>query len=338
VRLFARVKKAFGVESPLSVLFEAPTVAGYADLLRAELGDRAAAAGAATRPSEPRFRYLVPMNAVSETRKRPFFIVAGMFGNVLNLRHLAAHLGHDQPVYALQARGLTGDDEPHRRFEEMARDYLAEIRSLQPEGPYLLGGFSGGGITALEVAQQLLAQGETVGLLAMLDTPAGPERLPTRRERLLIQSQKLRREGVAYVGRWASRRLRWELERLRGRLQPPAVEQSPAEFRSSGIEAAFREAVEHYRIPVYSGKLVLFRPPLDAAHPLPEGRVASSERVIVDSHNHWKPFVTGGIDLHVVPGDHDSMVLEPNVRVLAQKLRSCLEDAQPAKCLEAEPC
>jgi thioesterase domain-containing protein len=59
--------------------------------------------------------------------------------------------------------------------------------------------------------------------------------------------------------------------------------------------------------------------------------VASSERVIVDAHNHWRPFVSGGIDVHVVPGDHDSMVLEPNVRVLAEKLRACLEDAQRSK-------
>jgi thioesterase domain-containing protein len=66
--------------------------------------------------------------------------------------------------------------------------------------------------------------------------------------------------------------------------------------------------------------------------------MASAERVLVDGHNHWKPYVTGGIDVHVVPGDHDSMVLEPNVRVLAEKLRTCLEDAQGAKSEEEGRC
>jgi thioesterase domain-containing protein/acyl carrier protein len=338
VRLFARIKKAFGVEFPLSVLFEAPTVARCAELLRESLGERASAAGTAEEPHEPRHRYLVPMNAVGETRKRPFFIVAGMFGNVLNLRHLAAHLGPDQPVYAVQARGLYGDDEPHRGFEEMAADYLREIRALQTEGPYMLGGFSGGGITAFEMAHQLLAQGEEVGLLAMLDTPAGREMRPTRAERLLIHAQRLRRGGAGYIGRWARNRLRWELERLERRIRPGTRDLAPAEFRSAQIEAAFREALDHYAFPVYSGKIVLFRPPLDTAHPLPKGRVASSQRLILDSHNHWKPFVRGGIDLYVVPGDHDSMVLEPNVRVLAEKLRACLEDAQPAKPASGERC
>jgi acyl transferase domain-containing protein/thioesterase domain-containing protein len=328
VRLFARIKKAYGVELPLSVLFEAPTIAKCAELLRAELGQRGPEGGAGARRREPVHRFLVAMNAVARTRKLPLFVVSGMFGNVLNLRHLAAHLGADQPVYALQAKGLYGDDEPHRRFEEMAEDYLREIRSLQPEGPYLLGGFSGGGITAFEMANQLVAQGEEIGLLVMLDSLPGKIVEPTGLERLVIQAQRLRRQGLGYVGRWARNRIRWEIERRR---RPPERELTPAEFRSERIEAAFREALEHYRTPVYSGKLVLFRPPLDAAHPLPGGRVASSERVIVDAHNHWRPFVSGGIDVHVVPGDHDSMVLEPNVRVLAEKLRACLEDAQRSK-------
>jgi acyl transferase domain-containing protein/surfactin synthase thioesterase subunit/acyl carrier protein len=331
VRLFARIKKSFGVELPLSVLFEAPTVAKCAELLRAELGEGAPAAGAPARVREPKHRFLVAMNAVGPTRKAPFFIVAGMFGNVLNLRHLAAHLGHDQPVYALQARGLFGDDEPHRRFDEMARDYLREIRLVQPEGPYLIGGFSGGGITAFEMANQLVAEGEEIALLVMLDSLPGKPIEPTRVDRLVIQAQRLRREGVRYVGRWARNRLRWERERLERRFHPPVRELTPAEFRSEKIEAAFREALENYRTPVYAGKIALFRPPLDTAHRLPGGRVASSARTIVDPHNHWKSFVTGGVDLHVVPGDHDSMVLEPNVRVLAGKLRVLIEDAQRSK-------
>jgi acyl transferase domain-containing protein len=328
VRLFAKIKKLWGIEYPISVLFDAPTVAKCAELLRPELG--AVAAGTPISRG-PKYRFLVPMNRVEGSRKLPFFLVAGMFGNVLNLRHLAAQLGNDQPVYAVQAKGLYGDDEPHRRFEEMAEDYLRELRTVQPEGPYLLGGFSGGGITAFEMAQQLLAQGEEVACLILLDSspPRGPE--PTRADRAKIQLQRLQRGGVRYLRDWVRNRVRWELEKRQRRLDPPNVERTPAEFRSDQIEAAFREALQHYQMRPYPGKVMLFRPPLDEAHPLGDGRIANSKRELIDHQNFWQPWIAGGIDVQVVQGDHDSMVLEPSVRVLASRVRAALADAQQTK-------
>lgn len=330
VRLFAKVKKQWGVEYPISVLFDAPTIAKCAELLRPDVGPSGAATAAAR---APKHRFLVPMNRVETTDKLPFFLVAGMFGNVLNLRHLAAHLGLDQPVYALQAKGLYGEDEPHRRFEDMAKDYLAEIRAVQPEGPYLLGGFSGGGVTAFEMAHQLVAQGEDVAGLILLDAIPPPPAWPdcTRRDRLVIQAQRLRRGGFAYVAKWVTDRIRWELEKRALAKHPPAPELTPAEFRSEQIEAAFREALAHYRMRVYPGKVLLFRPPLDQSHDLGGGKWANRKRERVDHQNFWYPWIAGGIDVHVVPGDHDSMVLEPSVRVLAGRVREALEDAQRTK-------
>jgi acyl transferase domain-containing protein/thioesterase domain-containing protein len=336
VRLFARIKKKYGIEFPLSVLFDAPTIATCADLLRAELGQGPGDDGSAARRQKPRYRFLVPMNEVEGSSKLPFFLVAGMFGNVLNLRHLAAHLGSDQPVYALQAKGLYGDDLPHTRFEEMAQDYIRELRSVQPEGPYLLGGFSGGGLTAFEMAGQLLAQGEEIAALVLLDSMPSVIPAPTRSDRLRIQLQRLAHQGPGYVAQWARNRIRWERER-RERRSRPTRELTPAEFRSEQIEAAFREALIHYRMPVHSGKVILFRPPLDTRHPLGGGRIANRRRELIDHANHWKPYVSGGIDVRVVPGDHDSMVLEPSVRVLAARVRECLEDAQRAKAEQGKP-
>ena len=275
------------------------------------------------------------MNDVGNTSKSPFFLVAGMFGNVLNLRHLAAHLGPDQPVYAIQAKGLYGEDEPHRRFEEMAEDYLRELRAVQPEGPYLLGGFSGGGITAFEMAHQLTAQGEEVAALIMLDSIPSTWPDPTRRDRLVIQAQRVRREGPAYFARWLRNRIRWELEKREARRNPPALELTPAEFRSGEIEAAFREALGHYTMKVFPGKILLFRPPLDARHDLGDGRFANSKRERIDHQNFWQPWARGGVDVHVVVGDHDSMVLEPSVRILGARVRAALEGAQRDKPEEA---
>ena len=175
VRLFARMKKTFDVDYPISMLIEHPTIERCARLLMAGAGP---VHGAAVSPSEEperatRMKHVVPMNPPSgENQGRlPFFLVGGMFGNVINLRHLAGLVGEDRAFYGVQARGLLGSEDPHETFEAMAHDYLAEIRAVQPRGPYLLGGFSGGGIAAYEMARQLIEAGEDVPLLVLLDTP-----------------------------------------------------------------------------------------------------------------------------------------------------------------------
>jgi acyl carrier protein len=210
VRLFAKVKKAFSVEFPISVLFVAPTIERCAELVRAKIGG--APASATVEPARPRYTHLVAMHPGEGGPKRPFFLVAGMFGNVLNLRHLANLLGTDRRFYGLQARGLYGEQRPHETFAEMAEAYIAEMRTVQPHGPYLLGGFSGGGITAYEIAQHLTRAGEEVALLVMLDTPLPfpPPKLSAR-DRALIQVQQLRARGPSYVGEWAVRRVSWEV-------------------------------------------------------------------------------------------------------------------------------
>lgn len=323
VRLFARIKKTYHVEFPLSVLFEGPTLARCAELLRAELGVSLGEAAAGPKEPAPRRRYLVPMRRIEGPARPPFFLVSGMFGNVLNLRHLAAHLGPEQPVYALQAKGLLGDDKPHTRFEDMARDYLAEVRAVQAAGPYFLGGFSGGGITALEMARQLREQGERVELVVLLDSI--PTRMPglTLFDRLGIQWIHLRREGPRYLADWLRRRRAWK----QGLDRPHARELTPAEFRSEEIEAAFREAIDHHEPRAYDGRVLLLRPPLPDTYVLRPGRVVNHERLLVDPSNHWTAYLPA-LEVREVPGNHDSMVLEPHVRVLAKELRAALEAAQ----------
>jgi hypothetical protein len=90
--------------------------------------------------------------------------VPGVGGNVLVFARLAKLLGDDQPFYGLQAQGLDGKAKPYTRVEDMARHYMEEIRAVQPQGPYLLGGTCTGGLVAYEIAQQLTARGETVRL------------------------------------------------------------------------------------------------------------------------------------------------------------------------------
>ncbi|AZQ69655.1 acyltransferase domain-containing protein [Silicimonas algicola] len=331
VRLFAMVKSAFHVDFPISVLFEAPTIRKCAVLIvqhggGAEGEDGAEAPPGSTATPARRFTHLVPMHHGQGGEKTPLFIVAGMFGNVLNLRHLAHLVSPDRPVYGLQARGLLGGDAPHDNLVEAATDCIAEIRQIQPSGPYMLSGFSGGGLTAFEMAQQLTRDGEEIASLILLDTPLPQERQMTRRDRMALQRIRLREEGPRYLWNWAARRVAWEIEKRRAK----DFETSSTEFHNAEIEAAFRKAISTYQVSDWAGAMTLFRPPLDKRWEVAPGRWVKSDRTLIDEANDWRPHAPK-IEVFEVPGDHDSMVLEPNVRVLAARMRAVLEASEPKK-------
>ena len=133
VRLFAEMQRSCGKNLPLALLFQAPTIEQLAGLIRQE-------------GWQPPWSTLVPIQPAGS--QPPLFCVHGAGGHVLAYRHLAEHLGPDQPVYGIQARGLVDPQAGPASIGELASYYLQEIRSFQPEGPYLLGGFSLGGYVA----------------------------------------------------------------------------------------------------------------------------------------------------------------------------------------------
>ncbi len=329
VRLFAMVKKTYRVEFPISVLFEAPTIAKCAALISERIGPQET--GDSVDPVETpsrRFTHLVPMHDGEGGSKTPFFLVAGMFGNVLNLRHLAHLIGSDRPFYGLQARGLYGDEPPHETLQQAAADYIAELRTIQPHGPYLLGGFSGGGITAFEMAQQLETAGEEVSILVLLDTPLPVRRPLLRSDRLRIQWQELKSGGVMYPFRWFANRLRWEISKFRAPQVTVSNEhESGQQFHNAEIEAAFLWAVENYEMRDWNGRVSLFRPPLSAKWAVGGGRLLDSQRAYVFEDNDWGQWLAD-LSVSEVPGDHDSMVLEPNVRVLAARIKTAISQAE----------
>jgi len=333
VRLFARLKRVFSVEFPISVLFEAPTIEAIAQRIAAattvpSTGAEAASGddGEATvTPHANRFSHLVAMHAGEGGPKTPFFLVAGMYGNVLNLRHIAHLVGTDRPFYGVQARGLFGDAEPHATFEEMAHDYLGEVRTVQPHGPYLLGGFSGGGIAAYEMAQQLLAEGEEVGLLVFLDTPLPKSDPLTLADKVKLQRSFLSQNGPKYLADWAVNRVKWEFEkRDRTRWDAPA---EAGAMHSERIGAAFWRALDRYQAKAYRGRITLYRPKLTPFHVLGPDRMIGEGRRFIYHDNGWGRFAESGVDVTEVPGDHSGMVLEPNVRVLAAHLRTAIDSA-----------
>jgi thioesterase domain-containing protein/acyl carrier protein len=161
VRLFAQIEKDLNQSLPLSVLLQAPTIEQLGNVLRQ--GE-----------DNVSWSPLVEIQAGDPGKPILFCIHGGGF-NVLVYRDLALNLGPDQPVYGLQAQGLYGRGGIHgNRLEDIASDYINEIRSVQPKGPYYLSGLSSGGDIALEMAQQIQAQGEQVALLGMFDS-YGPD-------------------------------------------------------------------------------------------------------------------------------------------------------------------
>ena len=159
VTLFAQIEKQFGKKLPIATLFQSGTVAEIAQIIR-------------SKEWLAFWSSLVPIQPTGS--KPPLFYIHPGGGNLLVYRDLAIALGSDQPVYGLQPRGLDGKYAPFNRIEDMAAHYFAQIRKLQPHGPYFLAGLSSGGATAWEIAQLLQAQGQKVALLALFDS-SGPD-------------------------------------------------------------------------------------------------------------------------------------------------------------------
>ena len=218
---------------------------------------------------------------------------------------------------------------PHETFEAAAADILAEIRMVQPHGPYLLGGFSGGGITAFEIARQLTEAGETVERLIMLDTPLPTQPAISQIDRFDMKLQDIRRNKLSFVSQWWRNRMLWEKEK-RERESAAAGETGGEQFHNHNIETAFRRALELYNVRPYGGTVHLFRPVPEVVYRLRDGRRLQEGRTIVLDDNGWTPHVDELV-VSIVPGDHDGMVLEPCVRVLAQRMRQCLAEAEVAR-------
>lgn len=154
LQLFNEIAMACGRELPPVTIYLAPTVAALAAVLE--------------QPADLRLPPLVLLKEGSE--QPPLFITHGLGGSVIDFFQVVKHIRTSHPIQGMQAKGIDGTDEPFDRIEDMAQFYLDAIRQVQPSGPYLLAGYSLGGLVTFEMAQRLTAAGEKVALLAMLDS------------------------------------------------------------------------------------------------------------------------------------------------------------------------
>ncbi|MBV8978347.1 MAG: alpha/beta fold hydrolase [Alphaproteobacteria bacterium] len=307
VGLFLEIERALGVKLPITAIYDARTVDAQAQLVAGEM--------------EPVFSHLVKLKEGDESK--PFFIVHGVGGTVMELAPLGAAMNTPRAVYAIQAQGLDGSSPPLDTIPAMAQRYVAVLREIQLRGPYALGGYSFGGLVALEMAR-LLDPCE-VSHLVMIDAFAHPNTWPTAIKLMVRARRTLRRPP------------KQSLAVLRAKLRSLAARKSAAERTAEraayvnnwlgaadpNLPAALREtriagdaALLAYKPGPYRGRVdfIRARRPGSIFPPLP--------RMV------WGPLVAQ-LEIQSTTGDHRS-ILGPHAEELAGRISAIL-DGHPAK-------
>jgi thioesterase domain-containing protein len=245
---------------------------------------------------------------------RPLFCIHGLGGNIAAMIPLARCFVGKRPVYGLLGLGLDPGQRPHDCLEDMASHYLREIREAQPQGPYLLAGWSLGGLIAIEVARQLQAIEQQAALVAMFDTY------------LSVTDFESQNVTDPAVFRWIAPHLNLsiaELTKLPLERQWDRIAEQAQKAHGLGIAEIFRlaevckshlRAASRYKPQPYDGRVVLFQ--------------AETSRGRLDSR--WKSLCPN-MHIEQVPGDHYSMLQKPQVDVLAKQLKRHIEDTGEGK-------
>ncbi|HEY0737260.1 MAG TPA: amino acid adenylation domain-containing protein, partial [Herpetosiphonaceae bacterium] len=314
IQLMSQIERAFGQQISLTTLFQEPTIEQLAGLLRQD-------------PASRQWSPLVPLQPRGS--QPPLFIAHPAGGTVFCYMPLAHELGTDQPVYGLQIRGLEAGQELHQTIEAMAAEYVTAIKTAQPHGPYRLAGWSMGGLVAFEIAQQLQRQGAEVEFLGIIDTHAqspwllwsehetsdrldydlvvriaGPEHITLSREEFQAFSLE---EQLSYA-----------LEAFQKlRLVPPDTRPDYL-LRFMHMFDANGRATDRYQAQPYPHRITLFKAERN-------DRVPSKPDVdVVEPTMGWGRISAQPVEVHVVPGTHSTMITDPHVRTLAERLSECI--------------
>lgn len=313
VKLFARIESDLGRKLPLATLFRSPTIAQLSAVFDNQL------------PGSEVWPSLVPIQPLGN--RKPLFLVHGAGGNVLLYHALAKHLAPDYPLYGLQSQGLDGASPPLQTIEEMAEHYLKELRTVQSEGPYYLGGYCLGGTVAYEMAQRLTNAGEEVALVAMLDTYNFSRALKSSLIGFLLQKIRF------HLGNVIGLRPRHMLEYFKEKFRVARDGEFANLFTSrpgfdvdagratSGVELKVQAindtAAETYLPKPYQGTLTLFKPRINY-------------KFYPDPKMGWGD-LAGELKIVEFPFNPHAMLVEPYVLQLAEALMAGMQPGQDSE-------
>lgn len=300
VKLFDEIAAAGARQLPPLVIYHAPTISALATVMQ--------------QPSLPRFSPLVPLK--SGEADPPVYLAPGVGGSVMEFFGLVANLQTRHPIYGMQAMAADGSDVPFERIEDMAQFYLEALQQRQPHGPYLLVGYSLGGLVALEIAQRLSAQGEQIRLLSLLDAYPykgflGTWQRARRIARLMrhhasIVKQLPLRSGLSYVLSPAERTLHAPGKGAENLVRRPFAG-AMRQARDSG-----RRALARYRPRPYGGRIRFVKAAKHSVFP-------------VDPAAAWSKWMSS-LEVETVAGDHYAMLGE-HFESLAAALSRYLSEA-----------
>jgi amino acid adenylation domain-containing protein len=326
IRAESRIRQQFGVNIGIQALFDNPTVAGLARALDV---DKSPESVKSAESKVEKRQLLVRMRAGTSERP-PFFCLHGTGGDILNLRPLAMALPGNLPFYCFQNKALD-DSQPFETIELEAACYVDEIRRVQPHGPYYIGGTCFGGLTAFEIARRLEESGEPVAALVLLDTMNPTFIKSLRKSERLFRHMRLFLRRTAWHARKLLMQRPSELlgyimgrakalrEHMRStaeqgaRLQAQMIEaasQTPLAENLKRIIVANTTALHNFVPQPYAGTVLIFRARARNLDPFD------------DPYLGWQSVVRGTLKTVEIEGDHLTMLEEPAVRVLAERLNA----------------
>ena len=317
-QLLGKIKETFGVDLRLSILFDCRTVRQLGEVIGQNYLSQDAG-------SEP-WCTLLPLQPAG-SRAPLFWIPGGNGTSVLLFKEISLLLGSDQPSYGVEAK-MPEPDQEFESIPDRAKRFIKEVRALQPNGPYSLIGFCGGGYVAFEMAQQLSADGHDVGFLAIVECADDRHpksvsgKLRMRAERVVWRLKQLFGRGTIGIARWAVQRVQstasdvhLRAKRLEARMLGGPIPPLPA--GSLDIYEKARRIVDRYHPTSYRGKSLV----LVSEDTYQYSGLSSA----VDPRLFWCELCEGGSEVRRIPGDHTDILKEPLVDRFAQELKHGLE-------------
>lgn len=289
--VLSRIYSHYNLELPIRILYNNPTIKMLTKEIISQKLEKQSFSTAFCKSLRNRVdSCLIPLKITGN--KKPLFLIHPVGGTIFWYLPLIKHIDIEQPVYGMQDPGIESEIIPFQNVNEMASYYVELIRAKQPNGPYFLGGASGGAIISIEITRQLQNIGEKVSFLALLDGWAPYPDILRNKE---IFEANMRRQ----------------------------YHNLKTKFIAKGIDSADKllnlqwkraQQIANYTVPLLDQKLTLFK----AETTMPIFQAIDAQ------FNHWENHSTHPIELYLTPGNHETMFEEPNVQILVQHLNECL--------------